>query len=230
MAKAGRRAKSGKRTASGQLSRAGGRVKSETNVMRVALAQPHRAMLPDRLRRDQRAESLVGRMGLCGLLTAPQVEAAERLRRVMAAFSRELASPTTPTSMLVRMIAPGVEEEPKEEKERQKDAVVEDEAERRDRVLRDFDRAQNELSGALAGYRPSIATVMGLCVEDRMCCEGDLTEVRTALDALAGLWGLSEDKERGEPGARRMRIYAPGPRKTAWGRSEKAVAFVYEDD
>lgn len=216
MAKRGRPRKAGQRTASGQLSRSTIAV-LERGEREAVMAQPHRAGLPEELRMDQRAESVIGRMFLTGAITEAQYWAADRWRALVAQFHVVLATPMTTGSMLGRMVAPAAgQEEASGTDERR-----ETEEEMRERVLAQHKAAMGEIRALDAS--PLIFRAMEqVILRDCACGGGDAAHLQRGLDALAFLWKLSDDS-----GLRKRRCWR-GERPT-WGHDEREVDIVYSD-
>lgn len=104
MAKRGRKPKAFPRTPSGQLSRSQVAMIFRTS-REETMNQPHRALVPEAMRGDQRAESVLGRLYLKGHITQAECWAGEKWRALMAEFSRVLCTPVTKGSVLASMIS-----------------------------------------------------------------------------------------------------------------------------
>lgn len=212
MAKAGRKRNATKRQPNGQPSRVG-----SADIMRaVALAQPHRAGLPAEARRDHRAENALGRLFLKGMISEAECAAGERLAARKAAFGRELASPSRARSPAGQMVADKVSSEDWERLERALSDALEDEEDRRERVLGQWASAETLVWGAVGCVRERFGLVM------RVACEGldldrgaagfraDLGWLRAALSALARNWGLDEEERMADGARTRLRVAVDG--------------------
>ncbi|UOK73002.1 hypothetical protein [Ancylobacter polymorphus] len=216
MAKRGRPRKAGKRTASGQLSRSTIAV-LERGEREAVMAQPHRASLPEELRMDQRAESVIGRMFLTGAISEAQYWAADRWRALVAQFHVVLATPMTTGSMLGRMVAPAAgQEEASGTDERR-----ETEEEMRERVLTQHKAAMGEIR-ALDSAPLIFRAMEAVILRDCACSKREQEHLQRGLDALAWLWKLSDDS-----GLRKRRVWRP--ERAAWEHEEREIRIVYSD-
>ncbi|SON55513.1 hypothetical protein HDIA_1972 [Hartmannibacter diazotrophicus] len=169
----------------------------ERRTRSVALSQHHRNWLPEHLRADQRAGTLIGCLMLGGVIGEGEYLAAERYRRVKNDFLGLLASPVLPTTWdgEVRMEA----------------ETPESDEERRERVLRHYDEAMAELAiDAVRDLGLPVRNVTGpwvsaklddLVFRDRMPAEAYWPICREALRRLAQLWktdGCEGPKTRSE--------------------------------
>lgn len=190
----GRKRKVGPREPNGRISRAG----RSQDVMAVALAHPHRACLPERLRVEQAAESVVGRAQLTQVITDPQYWAAIKYRRLVASFHAVMASPITRQSAAAIGVAASMEAPAEAE---YLAAEPEDEAERWSRTIDAMNAASSALkaAGALC-----VREVNAVVLEDRAV--GSVSRLRAGLDALVALWRLDG---------------VAGPKRRAYWRSER---------
>lgn len=215
MAKAGRKRKTGRREPNGRVTRV-----AAADAMRVvALSQPHRRALPEEARRDQRAESALGRLFLAGRISQAQCEAGERLAARKRAFSQALASPGgVARSWAGRMVAStfSSDDAPQDQRTPGVEANAETEAERRAAALAHWDEAETCVWDGVGRVKERFAAVIAVVVEGRdiagagraACVELDW--LRMGLSALARLWALDEEGEAGAPGLRPMRLAIGG--------------------
>lgn len=214
--KRGRPRKTGTRTASGQLSRSTMAV-LERCERETVMAQPHRASLPEALRMDQRAESVIGRMFLTDAITEAQYWAADRWRVLVAQFHVVLATPMATGSLLGRMVAPAIgQEEASGTSE-----CRESEEEMRERVLAQHGAAMRTIR-ALDSAALIFRTMEEVILRDRACGTLDAAHMQRGLDALARLWKLSDDE-----GSRRIR--AKRHDRATWAHEGREVRIVYQD-
>ncbi|MBB3808771.1 hypothetical protein [Pseudochelatococcus contaminans] len=189
MAKKTRR-KQAKRTPSGRISTAGATV----NPRETVTQQPHRRWLPEKMRKDQRAESALGRLYLAGFLTEGQVVAGERWRRLMADYARVIDAPRPASGVLARMIeekaGPDTEAPPDDEV---RNGVAISDEELRDRVLEAMRAARGEIAA-----RDSSGAVMRMLtrvVIDDVDVQ-DITYLIVGLHSLATFWRTFDDGYR----------------------------------
>ncbi|MFD2248918.1 hypothetical protein FHS82_001032 [Pseudochelatococcus lubricantis] len=184
------RRRQAKRTPSGAISRAGINQDQRATV----LAQPHRRWLPETARKDQRAESALGRLYLAGYLTEGQVVAGERWRRLMADYARVIDAPRPTSGVLARMIeeAAGPDTEPPPDDEAGQGGAVSDE-EFRDFVLEAFRSARNEIAARDASG--AVAMSITQVVIDDMDVR-DITHLIVGLHSLATFWRTFDDGYR----------------------------------
>lgn len=189
MAKKTRR-KQAKRTASGQISRAG--INQDPRV--TALAQPHRRWLPENMRKDQRAESALGRLYLAGFLTEGQVVAGERWRRLMADYAQVIDAPRPSCGVLARMIEEkaGPDTEPPPDDDLKNDIALSEE-EFRDKTLEAVRTARQEVSARDASgiVQRNLTRVV---IDDTDV--QDITYLIVGLHALATFWRTFDDGYR----------------------------------
>lgn len=183
-AKLGRPRKQTIRVDSGRPSRAGAE-----NVRAVALAQPHRAWLPERKRTDQHAESLLGRLYLAELLTQEQYDAGEKWCRLMREYHYLLASPARPVNPLARVAA---NDPPQDVAEAgaSSGSPAETDEDRRDRVLRSIGDVTAELR-SIGPVGPSLSALEAVILHDRCLDEYRFSHLVRALNALVRLWKIS---------------------------------------
>lgn len=186
MSRRGRARKAGKREPNGQPQRKWG---PNHDVRAVVTAQPHRRWLPEDKRRDQRAESELGRLYLAGRITETEAEAGEKWRGLVSAYLKCLAAPVGPVSVASRGIPDRVEAEP--ESAFPSTEVSETEEERKERVLVAFQRA----TAVLAHLRDVAREVDAVCVHDKRC--GSLALLSVGLTGLARHWQLGEHARSG---------------------------------
>lgn len=216
---AGRKRKGGRREANGQLQRASAATRAQA-VTDVATAQPHRRWLAEDARRDQRAESAIGRLFLAGLITQPECWAGERFRGILREFHLVLACPMTASAAAI-MVAPGVQQDA--EGDLMAAERHETDEERRDRVLASFDKVQRELR-RLDGSKVVVRDLDALLLRDIV--PDDLRAVKAGLLALAAMWRMEEPAadERDRPV--RVKGFTNGDPAT-WGHEEKIIDIVY---
>ncbi|BAF86834.1 hypothetical protein AZC_0836 [Azorhizobium caulinodans ORS 571] len=217
---AGRKRKITQRQPNGQPKRLP-RSERRDAIMGVAMEQPHRRWLPEGARKDQRAESALGRLFLAGLITEPECWAGERLRRVLHEFHIVLATPMTASSAAI-MVASPVQQDA--EGDLMAAERPETEEERRDRVLASFDRATSVLK-RVENSRSAIRDIDALLLRDQV--PQDIQPTRRGLAALASMWRLNEPAE--EEGDRPIRVR--GARigdACAWSHEEREVAILYK--
>lgn len=215
---AGRKRKAGRRLTNGRLANAPRKERRDA-ITGMATAQPHRAWLPEAMRRDHHAECALGRLFLAGLISEPQCWAGERFRTLFREFRVVLASPVTVSAAGI-MVAEGMET-PMEADHLAAERVETDE-ERRERVLGQFDAMKRALR-AVPDPRATAAQLEMLVVMD--VCPDDLAPVRAGLDALAALWRLAPAGEGRAP-VRRHRPFRDGDR-ASWPHEETEVNIVY---
>jgi hypothetical protein len=188
----------------------------------VAMAQPHRAWLPEEKRADQRAGDLLGCLRLAGQITEAECWAGERYRRIMTDFRRLLASPVMPASAVARMVAPGMET-PAEADHLAAERPLTDE-ERTARVLAYYDEARSEILAfdrLLSGrYAESFDALV--CM-DKACPADQWPVVKQMLARLADVWGLDVDAPR------RMRSTMSRDQRPAWPHEEREIHVHYVD-
>lgn len=189
MAKKTRR-KQAKRTPSGQISRAG----INQDPRSTALAQPHRRWLPEAMRKDQRAESALGRLYLAGYLTEGQVTAGERWRRLMTDYAQVIDAPRPSAGVLARMIEEkaGPDTEPPPDDDVKQDIALSEE-EFRDRTLEAVRAARQEIS-ARDGSGAVQRTLTRVVIDDTDV--RDITHLIVGLHALATFWRTFDDGYR----------------------------------
>lgn len=203
MARRGRRKKANiARTASGQPSRSRDAILSR-GERDVAMSQPHRRDLPPELRADQHAGCLVGRLFLAKQIYQREEWAARRYLSVKGELHSLLSTPSVPPCAVSRMIPPG-NEPPAEDDRLADELVIEDDEDRRSRVLGRWD----ELKAALMPYSPAVRSALdSLVVSDIAVDAKTWPTVRHALRALADAWGFEVDEvERAEMEARLDRV------------------------
>lgn len=184
------RRKQAKRTPSGRISTAGATV----NPREMVTQQPHRRWLPERMRKDQRAENALGRLYLAGYLTEGQVVAGERWRRLMADYARVIDAPRPTSGVLARMIeekAGPDTEPPPDDDVRQGGAISEEEL--RDRVLDAVRSARGEI--AKRDSTGTVSRVLTQVVIDDVDVQ-DITYLIVGLHSLATFWRTFDDGYR----------------------------------
>jgi len=181
----GRKRKPGPRTASGQLSRSAAAVayRDEGAVVRQ---QPHRRWLPEDKRADQRAETVLGRMRLGGMLTEAQYQAGVRWAAIVHRMHVALCVPRGPISIAGKMVPSG--NEPPAEDDRPADFRTEEE--RHEAAMKDF----NIVLGKLASDEVRALDVV--VVRDRCPIGFDMQVLAEALNRLADLWKIADDEVR----------------------------------
>lgn len=250
MARAGRPRKPGKRKPCGRRSDSVVNAEAKRNDPRsVVFEQPHRRWLADAQRRDQQAESEIGRLHLSGRISEAQYWAADRFRSIVAQFRLVMATPMQTCTALGHVVANPVDEDawrrgesgtaerPESDEEmservlRQHSAVLD--------VLRDMDDGK-EVSRALediiiydkpCSMRSLLVTRQGartgVAMPERIIRNGELTLLRRGLTVLCRLWHM-EDDATGQK--RPVRVLGTQQERQAWERAEKEVHFVYTDD
>lgn len=227
----GRKRKTGMRTPNGRLSRSKAAVDQQRQGERATgLAQPHRRMVPETKRGDQRAGTLIGRLYLAGIITEAQCEAGERWAAVMHALHCVLASPSTVGSTIGQMVPSG--NEPPAEDDRLSDANVETPQQRQDRLMRSFDKVVGRLDVI------EMCALDAVCVQQQMPPSGDgssgaaremragrlygdpMDELKSSLDRLVSLWHLGDDEKpremRGHMMADARPVAEPGVREVVF--------------
>lgn len=197
----GRKKKKGVvRTKTGRISRAKSAVAAR-GERDAAMCQPHRRWLPEEKRADQRAATEVGRLYLRGAITEHELEAAEKLQRLMSELRQVMVSPAHARSASSIAVADQVET-PAEADHLAPEQPESDE-ERAERVIRHVNRvvallAPPRPSLRLAGASPGDTTVMReverVCVADAPVV--DLGALRAGLGALVMFWHLDEGDRR----------------------------------
>ncbi|QIB32646.1 hypothetical protein [Ancylobacter pratisalsi] len=186
------------------------------------MAQPHRAVLPEDCRMDQRAGTEIGRMFLLGRISEAKYWAAERWQSIITQFHVVLATPMVGGSSLGRMVAPGIgQDEASGNSER-----PETEEEMHDRVLAQHGAAMRVLRDI--DHAPLVFMALEHVVLKGLPASAKQVErLNQGLSALCRLWKMDEDGA-GYP-------QRAGTRKTAhskapWPYDEKEVKIVYADD
>lgn len=221
MSRRGRKRKQGlPRTPSGALSRSRYAVLAR-GERETAMAQPHRAWLPDELRADQRAENLLGCLHLAGEITEAECWAGERYRRIMGDFRRLLASPGLPPSAVSRMVAPGVET-PAEADHLGAERPETDE-ERSRRILAAYDGVRDEVLHFDRAFAGRIAEDFdALICRDKACRPEQWPVIKRMLARLVDVWGLDADAPR------TMRSTMTRDQRSGWPHDEREVIIIYD--
>lgn len=235
---AGRKPESGARTPSGQLSRSK-EATAQRSRLTETMEQPHRRAVAKDMRRDQKAESELGRMFLAKVITEEQWAAGDRYRGLMRDFSSVLATPMSNASALSSMVASGTEDPA--EADYLSTEVHETPEERGERVLAAYDGATRCIDAMIAEHNRKVAahTMAGNFDPAEMRVAS--RDVFTVLDAVAlmdaqiprhavpflrmGLTAL----------VRRWRLADPGERpithemneRPGWGHAEKVAIISY---
>lgn len=217
MARRGRPRKQGKRFPSGKLS------EKPRDVRDVVCAQPHRRGLAEDLRRDQRAETEIGRLFLSGLISEAKYWAAERWRGVVREFHVVLATPMQRSSALASMVAPGMEET--QEADHLAAERPETEIEKRKRVLKAHGAAMRAIR-SVAESGSVFAVLEAVVIEDRPCGEMEMDLLKRGLSALCWHWRMEDRAPGEEPDVRVSGMRAERP---SWGHEEKELKIVYSN-
>ena len=189
--------------------------------MGVAMDQPHRRWLPESARRDQRAESALGRLYLAGLITQPECWAGERFRSILREFHVVLATPVTASGAAV-MVAETVQ--PDAEGDTMAAEHPESDEERRDRVLAAFGFATMVLRGQ-ENHRAVIGDIEALLMRDQV--PDNLGPIKCGLSALAAKWRMEEPAEEEQHRPVRVRGARSGAIPT-WDHEEREISVVYQ--
>lgn len=209
------RRKQARRTASGRISTAG----VTEDVRAIALAQPHRRWLPERLRKDQRAENALGRLYLAGFLSEGQVLAGEKFRRLMLEYAAVIEAPRLPPTIMARLSVEIMgRPEPIEnaDKAGSVSEVAETEESRRARVLNAVERVRYQLRARDETSR-AWRDLYAVTVEDKE--PQDIVHLVVALNALAAAWRTFDN------GKRPIRGTTDGDNH--WGHDERIVEIRY---
>lgn len=211
------RRKQAKRTASGRISTVG----VTEDVRAIALAQPHRRWLPERLRKDQRAENALGRLYLAGFLSEGQILAGEKFRRLMLEYAAVIEAPRLPPTIMARMSFELMgRPEPIENVDRAGSVsyIAETEENRRIRVLNAVERVRFELRARGETSR-AWRDLYAVAVEDKE--PQDIVHLVVALNVLAAAWRTVDD------GKRPIRGSSDGD--NCWGHDERIVEIQYAE-
>ena len=219
MARRGRPRKMGKRKPCGRLTDAEQRAMRK-DVRTTVMEQPHRRWLDGPSRRDQRAETEIGRLYLAGMLTEPKYWAAERWRSIVEQFHVVMATPVRPGSQLGGMVASGVGQDEESGKNE-----LETDEERHRRVLWQHGLAMAAIRSV--AYSASVFEAMErVILDDRPCTARDLVLLDRGISALCHMWKMTEERPGDDP-ARRVR--AERVDRPSWPHDEKEVSIVYGD-
>lgn len=217
---AGRKRKPGRRTADGRLAKKA-RPQRVRDITDVATSQPHRSWLKEGQRRDQRAESALGRMFLAGLITEPECWAGERLRSIIREFHIVIAAPITASTAAI-MVAEGMEIPA--EADHLAAERPETEEEKRDRVLAQHAGAMTVLD-RLEWGRQIISELDAMLMRDAE--PEHIRLVKAGLHALAAFWRMTEPPE--DPSDREVKVSgARYGERPDWPHEEKAVSIIYK--
>ncbi|ABS68929.1 hypothetical protein Xaut_3702 [Xanthobacter versatilis] len=217
---AGRKRKAGRRTADGRLAKKP-RPQRVRDITDVATSQPHRSWLKEGQRRDQRAESTLGRMFLADLITEPECWAGERLRSIIREFHVVIAAPITASTAAI-MVAEGMEIPA--EADHLAAERPETEEEKRDRVLAQHAGAMAVLD-RLEWGRQITSELDALLMRDAE--PEHLRLVKAGLHALAAFWRMAEPPEN--PNDREVKVKGVRYGEEAeWPHEEKVVSIVYK--
>lgn len=217
---AGRRRKAGRRTADGRLAKKP-RQQRVRDITDVATSQPHRSWLKEGQRRDQRAESTLGRMFLAGLITEPECWAGERLRSIIREFHVVIAAPITASTAAI-MVAEGMEIPA--EADHLAAERPETEEEKRDRVLAQHAGAMAVLDRLEWGRQITSeldALLMRDAEPEHVCL------VKAGLHALATFWRMAEPPENLNDREVKVKGFRHGE-EAKWPHEENVVSIVYE--
>ncbi|MGA0561711.1 hypothetical protein ACO2RV_04620 [Ancylobacter sp. VNQ12] len=211
--------------------------------------QPHRRWLADAQRRDQQAESEIGRLHLSKQISEAQYWAADRYRSLVAQFRLVMATPMQTCTALGHVVANPVDEDAWRRGESGKAERPESDEEMRKRVLKqhggvlgvlreldDGREISRVLDAIVIDDRPCSSRALlvsrqgprtGVAMPERIIRKGELTLLKRGLSALCGLWHMQEDAAGHK---RPVRVLGTAQERQAWGREEKEVHFVYTDD
>lgn len=224
MARRGRPRKLGKRKPCGRLSDS---EQKRVDVRAVVFEQPHRRWLKDAHRRDQRAESEIGRLHLAGKISEAKYWAADRWRSIVMQFHIVLATPMPTGTALGRVVSAGVDDDDDAWKrgESGKNERAETEVEMRARVLSQLDGAKKAI-GRLDDAQLVFAAMERVIIRDLPCSERDLMRIERGLSQLCRRWKMTDPKAGDDLP---VRVVGSDQERGVWMHDEKEVRIVYAD-